>query len=100
MKTCACLLKAVCFAFDFVCEWRPTIQKKTDNNFNDTKNVMDKLTFCSKKLFYMPTAAYIRSSQQKMHRLICTLVVRIWHKQVFSWDGLNFQAFYMNHLGM
>ena len=25
---CACLLKAVCFAFDFVGEWRPTIQKK------------------------------------------------------------------------
>ena len=79
------LLKAVCFAFDFVGEWRPTIQKKkTDNNFNDTKNVMDKLTFCSKKLFYMTTAAHIRSNQQQMRRLICTFVVRIWHKEVFS----------------
>ena len=52
------LLKAVCFAFDFVREWRLTIQTKAG-----TKNVMDKLTFCSKKLFYMPTAVYIRSSQ-------------------------------------
>ena len=74
MKTRACLLKAVCFAFGFVGEWRPTILKKTDSNFKDTKNVMDKLTFCSKKLFYMPPAAHIRSSQQQMHRLICTFV--------------------------
>ena len=93
MKTCACLLKAVCFAFDFVSEWRPTIQKKADSNFSDTKNVTDKLTFCSKKLFYMPTAVYIRSSQQQMLRLIFTFVVRIWHKQVFSWRGPDFQAF-------
>ena len=101
---CACLLKAVCFAFDFVGEWRPTIQKKkkkkADNNFKDTKIVMDKLTFCSKKLFYMPTAAYVRSSQQQMRRLICTFVVRIWHKQVFSWRGPDFQAFLVNHLGL
>ena len=77
MTTRACLLKAVCFAFDFDGEWRPTILKKADNNFNETKNVLDKLTFCSKKLFYMPTAAYIMSSQQQMHRLICTFVVRM-----------------------
>ena len=92
MKPRACLLKAVSFAFDIVGEWRPTIQKKADN-FNDTQNVMDKLTFCSKKLFYLPTTAYLRSSQQQMRRLICTFVVRIWHKQVFSWCGPDFQAF-------
>ena len=93
MKTRAFLLMAVCFAFDFVREWRPTIQTKADNNFNGTKNDMDKLSFCLKKLFYMPTAAYIRSSQQQMRRLTCSFVIRIWHKQVFSWCGPDFQAF-------
>ena len=68
-------------------------KKKADNNFNNTKNVMDKLTFCSKKLFYMSTAAYTRSTQEQMCRLICTFVVRIWHKQVFSWQGPDFKHF-------
>ena len=48
-----CLLKAVRFAFDFVGEWRPTIQKKATtvllyNNFNDTQtNLMTWLRFSS-----------------------------------------------------
>ena len=48
MNTRACLLKAVCFAFDFVGGWRPTIQKKGYSNFNDTqKNLMTWLRFSS-----------------------------------------------------
>ena len=60
MKTRACLLKAVCFAFDFVGEWRSTIQKKSYKNFNDTQKFYGQAYFCSKKLFYMPTATYIK----------------------------------------
>ena len=31
---------------------------------------------------------YLGSEQQRwMHRLVCAFVVRIWHKQVFSWCG-------------
>ena len=26
---------------------------------------------------------------ERMHRLICTIAVHIWHKQVFSWWGSN-----------
>ena len=60
MKTRACLLKAVCFAFDFVGEWRFTIQKKSYKNFNDTQICYGQAFFCSKKFLYMPIAAYIR----------------------------------------
>ena len=34
--------------------------KKGYNNFNDTQKCYGQAYFCSKKLFYMPTAAYIR----------------------------------------
>ena len=32
-----------------------------------------------------------------MHRLICAFVVRIWHKQVFSWRGSIRHIFFHDH---
>ena len=51
MKTYACLLKAVCFAFDVVGERQSIIPKKATKNLNDIKNVMDKLTFVHRNSF-------------------------------------------------
>ena len=48
------------FAFDFVGEWQPTIQKKGYNNLNGTQKCYGKAYFCSKKLFYIPVAVNIR----------------------------------------
>ena len=41
----------------------------------------------SKCRYYTMQAANNKGADQtaRMHRLICTFVVRIWHKQVFSW---------------
>ena len=56
MKTPAFLLKAIYFAFDFV----GGPKKKSYNNLDDTQKCYGQAYFCSKKLFYMPTAEYIR----------------------------------------
>ena len=42
MKTRVCLLKAGCLAFDFVGEWRPTIQKRAMNIVEDV--ILDDVT--------------------------------------------------------
>ena len=41
----------------------------------------------SKYMYYTIEAANNKSADQtvQVHRLICTFVVRMWHKQVFSW---------------
>ena len=43
----------------------------------------------SKQRYYTVQAVNNKGADQtaRMHRLICTFVVRIWHKQVFSWRG-------------
>ena len=63
-----CLLKAVCFAFDFVGKWRPTIKKKGYDNFNGTQKCYGQAYFCSKKLFF-----YADSSVYKKKKEVETL---------------------------
>ena len=40
-------------------------------------------------LYYLGSENKGADETARMHRLICTFVGRIWHKQVFSWRGAN-----------